>query len=1543
MLAGLAVFGVPAALAQVATTTTLALSSASVTPGTVVTFTAAVSNGSVLTTGLVTFCDSRADYPTYCDNSAIVGTAQLTSAGTAIINLIPGAGSHSYTAVFNGVAPDAPSTSSPAQALTVAGHYPTTTTIAASGAGSSYALTGTVLSTGSKTLSPTGTISFLDISDGNDVLGTVTLGAGVYQAFGAPVSYQADIDSIALATGDFNGDGHPDLVAVNFQASTASVYLGSASGTLSAQNEITTDAWPSSVAVGDFNGDGKLDFAVTVNGQMINQYGFGTFDYNAVDVFLGNGDGTFQSSSRYSTGVGPEFVAVGDFNGDGIPDMAVANNTDNTVSILLGNSGGGFQGQVTYTVGNGPIAIAVGDFNGDGFLDLAVANSSDTTVSVLLGNGDGTFQPQTIFQAGHNPYSIAAGDFRGIGKLDLAVGNGNGNLGFMYQPTGSGDNTVSVLLNTSAGGVLSFTGQAIYATGSGPSSIAVADINGDGKADLAVSNGASGTVGVLLGVGDGTFQPQVTYPVGNGPDYVALADFNGDGYPDLAVASGSQTVSVLLNSVTQTVAPALTGFVMPDSGSPDLIEASYSGDTNFLPSVSGTIPAPTGTTLGLTPNLTSSTLGQPVTLTATLNPFASGALITDGELVTFASGTIALGTGTLSSGVATLTLDSLPGGSDNLTAIYSGDSYFLASAAAMTFPVNQVPLPGGGAGTTGTDAMPDTTTVLTTSAGEITVGASVTFTATVTPADATGTITFFANGISLGSVSMAGGAAQIGTSFASAGTYSIAAGYSGDGTYNGSPSVPVLEVVDEVGNGGTGAGGPTGGGGAGSTGNNGLPNTTTVLTSSAAEITVGGSVTFTANVTPTAATGSVSFFDNGGFLGKAPIVGGAAQWTTTTLTAGTQSILAAYDGSTSYNQSQSAPVLEVVDEVGNGGTGAGGPAGGGGAGTTGNNGLPNTTTVLTSSAAEITVGGSITFTANVTPPAATGTVSFFDNGGFLGTAPIVSGTAQWTTTTLTAGTQSILAAYDGSTSYNQSQSVPVLEVVDEVGNGGTGAGGPAGGGGAGTTGNNGLPNTTTVLTSSAAEITVGGSVTFTANVTPAAATGSVSFFDNNSFLGTATVTNGVAQWTTTALIAGRQSILAAYDGSTSYNQSQSAPVLEVVDEVGNGGTGVGGPAGAGGAGTTGNNGLPNTTTVLTSSAAEITVGGSVTFTANVTPAAATGSVSFFDNNSFLGTATVTNGVAQWLTTALAAGTQSILAGYSGSASYNGSQSVVIGETVGGKITPVIAWAAPAAITLGTALSSTQLNATASVPGTFAYTPAARTIPATGSDILSATFTPTNTAEYTPAAGTIPAIGLDTLTVVFTPTDSVDYTTATASVVLTVGDFFSLNFSSSPIQTVQPGAAASYSLTVAPIGLARLPAEVTFTATGLPPDATITFSPATIPAGSPATEVAIAIHTSSRQAANTGSSQRSQGPAALGILLLPMLGIAGLRKRLGKIPQFRAAVVLGVLSLGAIMGLTGCGAVCTIAPQPTQTSYTVVITAHCGTLLHSADVTVKVEN
>jgi outer membrane immunogenic protein len=461
------------------------------------------------------------------------------------------------------------------------------------------------------------------------------------------------------------------------------------------------------------------------------------------------------------------------------------------------------------------------------------------------------------------------------------------------------------------------------------------------------------------------------------------------------------------------------------------------------------------------------------------------------------------------------------------------------------------------------------------------------------------TVSFFHDGNLIETATVSGGVAQSATT-------TPVAGYSESASANGSQPMAVVGVVDEPGNGGTRTEGPTSGGGAGTTSNNRLLNTATIVTASAPEVIVGGSVTFTATMTPASATGTVSFFDNGNLIGTTTITGGAAQLTTARRVAGTQSISAAYSGDASYAGSQSLAVLEVVNEAGNGGTGPGGPTGGGGAGTTGNNGLLNTTTIVTASSAEITAGGSVTFMAEVTPATASGRVSFFDNGDLLGTATVVGGTAQLTITTVAAATQSILAAYSGNASDNGSQSVPVLEVVDEAGNGGTGLGGPTGGGGAGTTGNNGLLNTTTVVTASSAEITPGGSVAVTATVTPADATGTVSFFDKGNLMGTATVTGGVAELMTATPVSATQSILAAYSGSASHNGSQSEPVLEVAKKVGDNRTGPGKPMDGGGAGTTGNNGLANTTRVVSAAAVEITAAGSVTSTPASPPVAATG-------------------------------------------------------------------------------------------------------------------------------------------------------------------------------------------------------------------------------------------------------------------------------------------------------------------------------------------------
>jgi hypothetical protein len=237
----------------------------------------------------------------------------------------------------------------------------------------------------------------------------------------------------AVEAADFNADGNLDLALINSLGYASFAALGYGKGAFSSAGDFFTpvNGSAASVAVGDFNGDGKLDAAVAMG------ILFTKNPYSALAVSLGNGDGTFIQAGGSPMSVGQSLSAIvaGDFNGDGKLDLAVTDSSGNAVLVLLGNGDGSFQSPITIPVGNGPVAIVAGDFNNDGKLDLAVANSGDNTVTLLLGDGDGTFLPASgsPYAVGKSPSSIAAADFNGDGKLDLAVGNGL-------------DGTVSILL-----------------------------------------------------------------------------------------------------------------------------------------------------------------------------------------------------------------------------------------------------------------------------------------------------------------------------------------------------------------------------------------------------------------------------------------------------------------------------------------------------------------------------------------------------------------------------------------------------------------------------------------------------------------------------------------------------------------------------------------------------------------------------------------------------------------------------------------------------------------------------------------------------------------------------------------------------------------------------------------------------------------------------------------------------------------------------------------------------------------------------------------
>jgi hypothetical protein len=387
-------------------TTTLSLSSATVALGTAVTLTATSKTGGLpVTAGTVTFCNTLA---THCDNAAIVGTAQLTAAGTATIKLRPGLGPHSYKAVFSGTTANPVSTSS-AQTVTVTGVYTTSTSISSSGSPGNYTLAGTVTGPGNFALPPTGTVSFLDTTNGNFLLGQAAL-ANPNSSQSFNLSSTPSPESFPNpAVGDFNGDGVPDLAVANQGSSDITIFLGLGDGTFPTSQDYAVGNNPISIAVGDFNGDGFLDLAVANSGD------------NTVTILLGSGSGTFSQApgSPYAVGSDPSWVALGDFNRDGNLDIVVANSGSNTISVLLGNGHGGFAVQSNApATDSGPGQVLVGDFNGDGIADLVAVNVGCTSqsilqsgnycspnssdVTLLLGNGDGTFQAQTTIGSDSN-------------------------------------------------------------------------------------------------------------------------------------------------------------------------------------------------------------------------------------------------------------------------------------------------------------------------------------------------------------------------------------------------------------------------------------------------------------------------------------------------------------------------------------------------------------------------------------------------------------------------------------------------------------------------------------------------------------------------------------------------------------------------------------------------------------------------------------------------------------------------------------------------------------------------------------------------------------------------------------------------------------------------------------------------------------------------------------------------------------------------------------------------------------------------------------
>jgi hypothetical protein len=1045
--------------------------------------------------------------------------------------------------------------------------------------------------------------------------------------------------TVSVAVADVNGDGKLDLIAVNQQMVATSnggigVLLGNGDGSFQpAVTYLSGGQNAVSAVVGDVNRDGRLD--VVVGNNSIN----GNIFTGGVGVLFGNGDGTFQAAVTLAAGgASSGFLLMLDVNADGNDDLLVSsgcqanssttNCSNGIVSVLLGNGDGSFQPPVRYTSGDfAGGRIAAGDVNGDARTDVVVANAS--SLGVLLGNADGSFQSARVFSSGVYPdTSEVTADLNGDGKQDLLIAN------LCASTTTCPSGGVGVLLGNGDG---TFQPPAFYVAGAfRANSIAIADLNGDGKPDVVVAKQciewtcSTGTIGVLLGNGDGTLQNVVDYSSGGQYAYsVAVADVNGDGKPDVLIGNecasssscGNGVLGVLLGNGDGSLRSAVTypsggqyavSLAVADvnrDGKQDAILGNYyttSGDSNgalgvLLGNGDGTFRTPTVHSSGGT--------GDNSVTVADVNGDGQLDLIAGNQCgATCSNGVIDVhlgnGDGTFQSPIASITpIINSDYFEPVVLADFDGDGKLdLASAVSNFLMLGngdgtfQAPLllGAGGVGIAvgdfNRDGKPDvavggvtvllnathsstatTTTNLASSLNPSGYGQQVTLTATVTPSSSgtpTGTVTFYDGTTALGTGTLSSNNASLNGVIFAAGSHTITASYAGDSNVEGSTSPALSQTVSKA-------------------------TTATGVTSSANPSYLKQSVTFTATVTGqfgAAVTGSVTFKQGTTNLATVSLSNGQASYTTTYTSVGTRAITAVYSGDSNNLTSTSTVLNQTVTRV-------------------------PTSTAVSSSLNPAFIGDSVTFTATVTArntslglPAPIGNVTFRNGGALLGTSPLNGSTATFTTSSLPAGNLSITATYNGDANYIASTSPTLAQTVKR------------------------LP-TTTSLSVNINPSAYGQTIQFAATVDPSSGngtpTGTVTFKSGTATLATVPLNNGVAIYNNSNLAVGTKSITAVYNGGSTYASSTSSALSQVINKVA-------------------------TTTALTSSANPSSFGQSVTFTAAVSPqysGTPTGSVTFKLGATILQTVTLSGGSASYTTTTLPRGSDNISATYNASASF----------------------------------------------------------------------------------------------------------------------------------------------------------------------------------------------------------------------------------------------------------------------------------------------------
>ena len=343
--------------------------------------------------------------------------------------------------------------------------------------------------------------------------------------------------SVVIA--DLNGDARMDLAVADEGSRNVSILLGDGKGGFAQApgSPLAAGDHPADIAVGDINGDGKPDLAIA------------NHDTKYVTVLVGDGRGSFTpapgSPFTVKSDPHPHGVALADFNGDGKPDVVVDDWQNNNVTVLFSDDKGGFASPgVSFAVGRMPYhKVRAADVNGDGKADIITTNMEGNSVTVLLGDGRGGFSqsPSSPIAVSRAPFYAAVGDMNRDGRPDIMVAHYSGHG---TDPSADG---VTVLLGDGRGGFAPVSGSPFKTTGRASGALAIGDINGDRVPDVAVANGVSNNVTVLLGDGKGALAADATLSVGREPYAIAVGDLNGDGKADIVTAnSGDNDITVLL-------------------------------------------------------------------------------------------------------------------------------------------------------------------------------------------------------------------------------------------------------------------------------------------------------------------------------------------------------------------------------------------------------------------------------------------------------------------------------------------------------------------------------------------------------------------------------------------------------------------------------------------------------------------------------------------------------------------------------------------------------------------------------------------------------------------------------------------------------------------------------------------------------------------------------------------------------------------------------------------------------------------------------------